>query len=194
MLFGRKGRISVILAAVLSSWTMAAFGQELLGPPSTQVFHTQMADIVYDNPAELEELARKLGAGAPDRPQADLGSLSLKIDGMLAEISRVLQRWPARPVRLTIRLLRDGFQVRQQQSALSASQPGRLPSPGPHYLISFYDPRRRTVFLSLSDARPGVLAHEMTHFVLLESPGARTSEEYQESLARYMEERFNAGR
>lgn len=184
----------VILAAVLSSWTTAAFSQGLLGPPPTQVFHTQMADIVYDNPAELEELARRLGAWTPDRPQPDLGSLSLKIDGMLADISRVLQRWPTRPVRLTIRLLRDGFQVKQQQLALSAPQPRRLSPPGPPYLISFYDPRRRTIFLSLSDARPGVLAHEMTHFVLLESPGVRTSEEYQESLARYMEERFNAGR
>lgn len=193
MIFRRKGRIVAILAALLSSWTMAALGQGPLGRPPTQVFHTQMADIVYDNPAELEDLARRLGAGAPDRPQADLGDLSLKIDGMLAEISRVLQRWPARPVRLTIRLLRDGFQVRQQQSALSASQPRHPPS-GPPYLISFYDPARRTIFLSLADARPGVLAHEMTHFVLLESPGARTSKEYQESLARYMEERFNTGR
>ncbi len=183
----------VLFAAALALWAMPALGQMPLSPMPRQVFHTRSADIVYDSRADLEELARKLGAMGPVWSQADLGSLSDKIDGMLSEISRVLQRGPARPVRLTIRLLRDGFQVHQQQLALQTSSPQRHPS-APRYLVSFYEPRLRTIFLSLADARTGILAHEMTHFILLESPGARTSEEYQESLARYMEERFNAGR
>jgi hypothetical protein len=190
----KRSLLVLVSAAAMSLGVAPAWGQAMLSRMPPSVFHTQKADIVYDHRTDLEELARKLGAIGPGSPpSADLGRLSDLIDGMLSEISRVLQKWPTNPVRLTIRLLRDGFQVQQQQMALRTPPPPRPPQ-APRYLQSYYEPRLRTIFLSLADARIGLLAHEMTHFILLESPGARTSEEYQESLARYMEERFNAGK
>ena len=189
-----SSRFISVLAAALISWLPPAFGQVSLNQTPQQVFHTEQADIVYEHRADLEELSRRLGAVGPGAPpQADLGRLAEKIDGMLNEVSRVLQKWPARPVKLTIRLLRDGFQVQHQQLALRAAPPHHV-APGHRPLESYYEPRVLTIFLSLADARPGILAHEMTHFILCESPGARTGEAYQESLARYMEDRFNTDR
>jgi hypothetical protein len=190
----RTSSIALILAVCFPAWAMPALGLAADPWSPTQVFQTREADIVYDQRADLEELARRLGALAAAAPgEPDLGLLTDKIDGMLAEISRVLQKWPLQPVRLRIRLLRDGLQVQQQQLALRApTSPTALPAPRP--LESYYEPRLRTIFLSLADVRPGILAHEMTHFVLCEADPARSGSEYHESLARYMEDRFNAGK
>lgn len=188
-----RRRQTAILAVFLTAWVGSVLGLAVKPGAARQVFHTQKADIAYEHRGELEELARRLGAVGPGSPpQADLGRLTDQIDGMLAEISRVLQRQPPAHVRLTIRLLPDGVQVQRQQLALRAA-PSPHAAPG-RPLESYYEPRLRTIFLSLADARAGILAHEMTHFILLESPGARTGEAYQETLARYMEDRFNAGR
>jgi hypothetical protein len=189
-----RTRLAAVLAVLVPVWAGAVLGLSVNAGAARQVFHTQKADIVYEHRGELEELARRLGAVGPGSPpQADLGRLTDQIDGMLAEISRVLQRQPASQVRLTIRLLRDGVQVQRQQLALRAA-PSPHGAPGQRPLESYYEPRLRTIFLSLADARAGILAQEMTHFILLESPGARTGEAYQESLARYMEDRFNSGK
>lgn len=189
----RRRWLRLILACVLAFRSLPALGAEPGIRVTRQIFHTQKADIAYEHRSELEELARRLralGPGSP--PQTDLGRLTDLIDGMLEEISRVLQKRPPETVRLTIRLLRDGFQVQRQQMTLRAAPapPGSPARP----LESYYEPRFRTIFLSLADVRPGILAHEMTHFILCESPGARPGEAYQESLARYMEDRFNAGK
>jgi hypothetical protein len=187
--------LTLILAVYLiSSGAMPVLGQTAGPWTSTQVFHTNQADLISDQRADLEELARRLGAVSPAaHGHPDLGLLSDKIDGMLTEISRVLQKWPLKPVRLQIRLLRDGLQVQQQQLALRT--PPLPPGPPAHLpLASYYEPRLRTIFLSLADARLGVLAHEMTHFILCESSPVPPNSEYQENLARYMEDRFNAGK
>ncbi len=184
--------LSIIFAANFIFWSMPFY----CFPSSTwtpkQVFHTQKADIIFGQSADLHELARRLGAFGPaSLPQPDLSLLANKIDRMLTEVSRVLQRWPNNPVRLQIWVLQDGLQVRQQQLALRTSPPNQV-VPGPRYLESYYEPRLRTIFLSLADVRLGILAHEMTHFILCESHPACPSETFQESLARYMEQRFNA--
>jgi hypothetical protein len=185
--------IFILSAFWLLFGVLWAQGQSARPWTSTQVFHTHQADLIADHWADLEELARRLGAVSPAVPgQPDLGLLADRIDHMVLEVGRVLQKRPLQPVRLQIRLLRDGFQVRQQQLALRVS-----PSPNQPVhlsLASYYEPRLRTIFLSLTDARLGVLVHEITHFILCESTPVPPNPEYQENLARYMEERFNAGR
>ncbi|MCL6620629.1 MAG: hypothetical protein K6T55_00865 [Syntrophobacterales bacterium] len=169
------------------------------GPPAVrrpmpqQLFHTERVDVVYDRREHLEELARRLGI-APPGPGAppDLGALALRLDDMLAEITRVLQRRPPPGVRLRLRLLPDALAVRREHDALTG-RGARTPAPR-GWLPAFYEPRRRTLYLSVADARVGILAHELTHFVISESPGGRPSEAFQESLARYLEERYLSGR
>jgi hypothetical protein len=159
-----------------------------------QVFSTRRTEIFYSNPQDLHLLARRLGI-VQDGPQERgiMVKLAEKLDGMLAEIERVLQVTPLKPQTLTIRLLRDSFQVKQQQLALARRPPGKALA-SKHPLISFYDPEARSIYVSLTDVHLGVLAHEMTHFVLCESSPVRPGAAYQESLAQYMEKRFLTGR
>ncbi len=190
----RKMRLSLVTALIAVFWSVPAVSQTASPRQPTQVYHTETSDIIFTEDADLLELARRLGAAGPAGSLgAELATLAAGIDGMLAEISRVLQRRPLKPVRLRIQLLRDGFQVAQQQAAVRSALLHRV-LPGRGFLVSFYEPRSRTIFLSLADARLGVLAHEMTHFLLCESSRVWPSETYQESLARYMEDRFNAGK
>lgn len=184
------------LVIMLAANLMLGFGPPVTSAGATwvpqNVLHTQKADIIFDNRAALDELARRLGAVAPDNPhQSDHFRLANKIDEMLTEISRTLQRWPMSPVRLQIRLLRDGVQVKQQQLALGGGPQRHSATHGQQLLEAFYDPSRRTIFLSLAHARPGILAHEMTHFILCEAYPVWPSEAFQEELARYIEDRFN---
>lgn len=162
-------------------------------PVPQQLFHTERVDVVYDRREHLEELARRLKVppAAPGLPP-DLGALALRLDDMLAEITRVLKRRPPPGVRLRLRLLPDALTVRREHDALTGRRP---PTPGPRgWLPAFYEPKSRTLYLSVADARIGILAHELTHFVLSESPGGWPSEVFQESLARYLEERYLSGR
>jgi hypothetical protein len=176
-----KNMSAVMLMAHLIFWPAAA--------AAAQVFDTPKTAIIFDQYRDLTELSRRLGASGP-AGEPHLGAMSARIDGMLGEISEVLQRRPLRPSRLQIRLLKNGCEVRQQQTRLTFPRKGMLGKPRP--LESCYDPRRCTIFLSLADARLGVLAHEMTHFILCESYRVPPSEAYQEAVANYLERRFNA--
>lgn len=186
----RKAWFGITLVTHLIFGVLAGLGWASSANQRLEVFSTQQADIFYEHRADLYELARRLGVSRPGAPgPPDLPGLAAKIDGMLEEISRVLQKWPIKPVKLNIRLLRDGFQVQHQQLALRRIPPNRALL-GQGLLESFYDPCARTIFLSLMDARLGILAHEMTHFILCESYPVWPSATFQESLAQYMEGRF----
>lgn len=194
----RKTWFAVSLAAILALGMVGDVSQVWATWRPQQVFSTQKADIWYGNSAELQELASRLGitgAVAPGQPAG--ARLVAQIDGMLEEISRVLQRWPLRPVKLQIRLLANGVQVQQQLQALrrfpkTQVMAGRVLS-DLSSLESFYDPQSRTIYLSLAGFRRGILAHEMTHFILCEAHTTWPSATFQESLAQYVERRFNTG-
>jgi hypothetical protein len=183
---------AVALVGLLAAVGPAAGGPPVPAPRPQQVVHTQHADLVYEHRGQVEELARRLGV-APAGPglPPDVGGLAARIDALLTEVRRVLNRQPTRPGKLVIRLLPDARAVAHQHQVLKAVPP--LPERrGP--LPSFYEPQSRTIFLSVADARVGIVVHEMTHHVLCQSSGAWPSEAFQESLARYLEERFNTGR
>ena len=193
----RKAWFAVILMVNLAFLSVATVCQVLAAWKPQQVFSTQKADIWVEDIADLQELTRRLETSGTEVPgQPDVSVLAIKIDGMLAEISRVLQKWPLRPVKLQIRLFKNGLQVQQQLQALRRF-PKRLVLAGrvlseQSPLESFYDPQSRTIYLSLTDFRLGILAHEMTHFILCESYPTWPGATFQESLAQYMERRFNS--
>lgn len=163
-------------------------------PPPPLVFSSRQAHIFYQASGDLDLLARRLGLGQEGPGgRTDLKRLAEKIDGMLVEIQRVLKVSLLKPVTLTIRLLPDRFQVKEQQKVKTRrAYRSALASPGP--LLSFYDPEARTIYISLADVHIGILAHEMTHFVLCEATPSRPGVAYQESLAQYMEKRFLTGK
>jgi hypothetical protein len=179
---------AVLLAGLFIFWTTGIV-VSTAAASAPQVFYTQKSAIIFQQYRDLNELALRLGAtGAAGEPH--LGVMSARIDGMLGEISEILQRQPLRPSRLQIYLLKDGFAVQQERARQKFARGGM--ASGRRALESFYDSRRRTIFLSLADARLGVLAHEMAHFMLCESFQVPPGEAYQEEVANYMERRFRA--
>jgi len=176
----------------------------LIPPPQPawgqQVFQTQRAEIHYDNPADLLVLERRLHFSqvegfqqsyfyTQDPVQAALSPrLAAKIDGLLAKVCLILNRWPKKPERLRIFLLPSGKQVRERYLALQPLSRNLL-AYGP--IEAFYEPRTRSMFLSLADIREGILAHELAHFVLCETFAVPPPHALQEDWARYVETRLN---
>jgi hypothetical protein len=165
-----------------------------------QVFETQRAVILYDNPGDLLVLERRLRFSQVDKfqqsyfytqdpVQAALApKLAAKIDGLLVKVCLILNRWPKKQDRLRIFLISDGKQVKQRYLALRPFAQNLL-AYGP--LEAFYEPRTRTIFLSVADIHAGILAHELAHFVLCESSAVPPPVELQEDWARYVETRIN---
>lgn len=172
------------------------------GPADAQnVFRTQETDIYYANPSDLQILESRLRfsqvdnfysryvyASAPGQAVFSAG-LAVKIDGLLAKVRLVLNFCPRNQERLRIFLLKNGREVQQRRLALQPS--AARPLFGHGTLEAFYDPMSRTIFLSLDDVRAGVLAHEITHFILCECVAAPPPEAIQEDWARYVETQVN---
>ena len=174
----------------------------LPGPASAQnVFRTQEADIYYTDPSDLQVLESRLRfsqvdnfyqryVNTPDPGQAVFAAgVAVKVDGLLAKVRHILNFCPKNQERLRIFLLKNGREVQQRRLALNPGS-GR-PLFGYGAVEGFYDPMTRTIFLSLNDLRAGVLAHEMTHFLLCESCVVPTPENIQEDWARYVETQVN---
>jgi hypothetical protein len=124
----------------------------------------------------------------PRTVQAALSpGLAAKVDGLLAKVCLLLNRWPKKGQGLRIFLLKDGKQVQQRHLVFQPFQNGGPASFGYGHLEAFYEPRTRSIFLSLEDLRAGILAHELTHFVLCEAFTVPPPVALQEDWGRYVE-------
>lgn len=175
------------------------------GPAAAHyIFQTQLVDIYYHDPYDLREMEQRLDfrpgndfsqsySYIQDPMQAVLSpGLAFKVDGLLVKVCQLLHRCPRSGQRLRIFLVQDGRQVRQRQLALQPFHP-ETSFFGYGSLEGFYEIRTRTIFLSLADLRQGVLAHEMTHFVLCESSAIQPPEDLSEDWAMYVESQLNEG-
>ncbi len=163
-----------------------------------QAFTTQRAVIHYDNPADLQEMERRLRFTQVDKlifytqdpAQAALSPrLAAKIEGLLTKVSQILNMWPKNPHPLRIILLKDEYQIRQRYLVFNPLQKRSFFGYDPVY--AFYESRSHTIFLSLADLHEGILAHEMAHFVLCESFPVPPPTALQEEWAQYVESRLN---
>jgi hypothetical protein len=176
----------------------------ILGSQSTkaqQAFQTQQAVIFFKSPVDLLEMARRLRSTPseaahqsyfftqdPSQPFIFPG-LATRVDGILAQVCLILNLWPPKTIKLRIFLLKDGQEVRQRHLIFQPFMP-RRPIFGYEPLEGFYEPRSHTIFVSLADLRVGILAHEMTHYVLCESFAVPPPGNLQEDWARYVESRL----
>lgn len=165
-----------------------------------QSFMTPKAVVYFHAPADLLKMEGRLrftqAEGfmqryfyTQDPAQTSLApGLAAKIDGLLTRVSLILNIWPPNPNRLRIFLLQDGHQVRQRHLALQPLQ--ERPIFGYSPMSGFYESRTRSIFISLKDLHEGILAHEMTHFILCESFAVAPPASLQEEWARYVETRI----
>lgn len=189
----RLSRLSILLL-------ISILGLGLLLPlPALayRVFNTHNAVIYYNDAADLIGLERALNftqvdsfgryytqpaSATQDTPSPRLAA---KIDGLLVKVRVILKLWPSNLPKLRIYLLKNGRQVRQRHLLFQFHRVQSIMNYSP--LEAFYENRTSTIFLSLDDAREGVLAHEMAHFVLCHAFPVPPPAAQQERLAQYVE-------
>lgn len=109
--------------------------------------------------------------------------LAAKIEVLLALVSKLLYLTTPSQSRLHLRLLADGLAVRRHyvlhhdRNTVLAYQP----------LEAYYDAVGRTIYLSLADLRPGILAHELAHYLFCTALPKPPPRQVQEEWARYAE-------
>jgi hypothetical protein len=189
-------------------WVCCFFlGLSVLAPihpaQAQQIFKTQSATIYYEDPASLREMEHRLRFSqaskfsqsyfyTQDPVQAALSpGLAAKVDGLLAKVCLLLNRWPKKSQGLRIFLLKDGKQVQQRHLVFQPFQKSGPSWFGYGRLEAFYEPHTRSIFLSLEDLHAGILAHELTHFVLCESFAVPPPTSLQEDWGRYVESSLN---
>ena len=196
----RKTRFKIIPSVILVLVAMSpltfyspTFGQECLS--------TSRAKILYDSPADLQEINRRLNSStvgfnsqqnspAPCQGQDPAASqLVAKIDGLLSKVAGVLRLDQQNSPQVTIRFLQDGKQVTKLFELFQPSSDRPLFGYGS--LPAFYEPRSRTIIVSLQDLHEGILAHEMAHFFLCSGRSPAPAEYYQEDVARHVEARIH---
>jgi hypothetical protein len=166
-----------------------------------ECLNTKRAKIIYDSPADLQEINRKLNSSpagfsplqnsiAPCQDQNPAASqLAAKIDDLLSKASGILRIDRQNYPKLTIRFMKDGQLVTK---LFQLFQPSReRPLLGYGSLPAFYEPQSRTIILSLQDFHEGILAHEIAHFLLCSGRFPSPPEYYQEDLAKHVEARIN---
>ena len=195
----RKTRFKIIPSVILVFVVMSpltfyspTFGQECLS--------TSRAKILYDSPADLQEINRRLNSStvgfnsqqkspAPCQGQDPAASqLVAKIDALLSKVAGVLRLDQQNSPQVTIRFLHDGKQVTKLFELFQPSSDRPLFGYGS--LPAFYEPRSRTIIVSLQDLHEGILAHEMAHFFLCSGRSPAPAEYYQEDVARHVEARI----
>ena len=184
--------ISVLVALSPLTFYSPTFGQECLS--------TSRAKILYDSPADLQEINRRLNSStvgfnsqqnspAPCQGQDPAASqLVAKIDALLSKVAGVLRLDQQNSPQVTIRFLHDGKQVTKLFELFQPSSDRPLFGYGS--LPAFYEPRSRTIIVSLQDVHEGILAHEMAHFFLCSGRSPAPAEYYQEDVARHVEARI----
>lgn len=166
---------------------------DVIPAPAAQQLQTGRIEVHGDHPGDLELMAQRLRfPGSRLRVTAasaavPVQGLAAHLDAMLARVCQILNRRPAGDRRLRIFLLKDGRQVRERY--LLFQPPGQAPLFGHPPLEAFYERQSQSIFLSLSDLHPGILAHELAHFVLA-STRPLPPPQMQEEWARYVENRW----
>jgi len=109
-------------------------------------------------------------------------ALCSKVDGLLFKVCKVLPKCPSRQPLLTISLFEDGSRVRQQYTIISPFQT----TFSDDSLEGFFSSGFNVIYISMKDFRTGILAHEMTHYLLCQfSPIPDI--ELQEKWAQYVD-------
>ena len=147
----------ILLIVALSLFTLCSptLGQECL--------NIKRAKIVYNSPADLKEIHRKLNCSTVGfiSQQNSLAlcqgqdpcafQLVAKIEGLLSKVAGILRIDQQNSPQLTIRFLKDGNQVTKLFQLFQP--PSERPLFGYGSLPAFYEPGSRTIVLSFISVR-----------------------------------------
>jgi hypothetical protein len=180
-----------------SLWVAVWVGVWSLGAaaplPAQQLFKTERTVIYYMSPQDLLELDRRLyalkvsptAAPAVSGEDAALSRLAAKVDGLLARVCQILQLSPEKLPPVRIFLLQYNREVRERYLVLHPA--GHREVHNSASLEDFYEAGSRAIFLSLRHLDPGILAHELTHFLLCTDVPGPPSRDVRENWANCVE-------
>jgi len=158
----------------------------VLFPSLTSGFElkTRFTTIYYEDEALLRKFNKKIYLGSLSYLLRNKQSITVsdevanKVDVLIEKVETILEMFP-RDVQFSIVLLASDREVQN----IYRSKYRRSVD-----YIAFYSPRDRTIFVSVSDVRLGVLAHEIAHVIIDSYYGVRTPTKIHELLAQYVEE------
>jgi hypothetical protein len=126
---------------------------------------------------------------APKAGEVNFPQLAAKVDSLLLRVCQILSLPPpSKQKPLRIFLLADAKEVRKLYVFLNPGERSSLFGYGS--MEGFYEPRSRSIFVSLRDLHAGILGHEMGHHVLCTVPRTPIAEPVQEDLCRDLETRI----
>jgi hypothetical protein len=141
---------------------------------------TRYASIVYTGEAELTTFGAKIADGTAipwkDHP-AVCQCLASALDAMVDRAETVLHLYP------------EGlhFSIVLEPSAASVQGIYRERYGGDVRYVAFYAPDNKTIYISVTDSRRGILIHELTHAILDQYFVVSPSAAVQEILAEFVE-------
>jgi hypothetical protein len=176
----------------VSGWVAVFLVGTAASLPAQQKFKTERTVIYYSASQDLLEMDRRLhalkvssaetpGAFSDDSVPARLAG---KIDRLVARVGQILRLSPDNLPGVRLFLLPNGREVRERYLALQPAN--QRSSFGRGSLEAFHEARSRAI-LSLRHLHPGILAHELTHFLLCSAVSDRPSRAVQEDWANYVE-------
>jgi len=145
---------------------------------------TRFTTIIYEDEALLRKFNNEIHLGSLSYLLKNKHSITVsdevanKVDVLIEKVVTILEMFP-RDVRFSIVLLASDNEV---QSIYRTKYRRNVD------YIAFYYPRDKTIFISVSDVRLGVLAHEIAHVIIDSYYGVRTPTKIHEVLAQYVEE------
>ncbi|MBA4373095.1 MAG: hypothetical protein C0402_09585 [Thermodesulfovibrio sp.] len=171
----RPFTVSAIVLLCCSLLTAEAFSAEL---------RTQYTTLVYEKDELLRDFNHAVSLGSLNHLLRSRKSITAddeiknKIDVLIERIQAVLDMRP-RELKFKIVLLATDTDVQKiYRSKYNANAD----------FIAFYSQRDKTIYLSVSDIRLGVLAHELAHMIIDHYFGVPPPVKIHEVLAQFVEE------
>jgi hypothetical protein len=187
---GRLLQMVLVVSLSISGLPQMMFASDrplTLRTPSALIIYHRSQDLVemdrrldFRLDALVNQESRKENRPLPGQRQEIVAA---KLEALLARVSQLLYLAPPGQCRLHIRLLADGLAVRSHYVMHHA----RNSALAYHPLEAYYEASSRTIYLSLADLRPGILAHELAHYLFCTALPGPPPRPVQEEWARYAE-------
>ncbi|MEW6666394.1 MAG: hypothetical protein AB1512_14385 [Thermodesulfobacteriota bacterium] len=178
--------IGLIVALSWAAWGTEAFPQE-------GVQETRFASIQYQNPGQLEELARKIQPSAltlslnqillgPGKSQTEARA-GRYVDQLFQRVQVILEM-PKPDLRVKIKIYRNQDELSEAFAGITGRS---TQSP------AFYWRETNTIYVHLEKISTGILAHEMAHAVIGHYFIVSPPEKIAELLCQYVDKEVSRG-
>ncbi len=168
---------TIFAALMLLLSSPSSFGAEI---------NSRYITLIYKDEKQLIEFDRKALRNIPYHKGSEglnlTDEVAAKLDMLVEKVMRILVQTPPRQTRFTVELLPSETDIRKIYSVRYGK--------GDDY-IAFYSPTENTIFISIDDARLGVLVHEIAHAIISKLFYNAPTKMIHEALAQFVEDHID---